>query len=197
MVCCVLWKNLDKPAQHEPELLTQHRCWTSLMLLNGSRSLWKVFPEEWKLLQQQVNYHGFGMRCNVHVSHTFGHLMYELACCLLDFELTELNSFSNLVQFGYSECDNKAWPETAEHQVYNNWFKSWVNSTDGEILQRALWKMDFPLTTAGTGTPSYCFFPQTNTLRVSHSVSHLTVRPVREMWIVCSEPSITAVPTAP
>ena len=48
----------------------------------------------------------------------------------------------------------------------------------------------------------YSLFPSvlhTNALThfsVSHSVSHLTLWPVREMWIVCSEPSITAATTA-
>ncbi len=46
----------------EPDLITQNQRWTALMLLwlNGSKSQqpgpniwWKVFPAEWRVLQQQ------------------------------------------------------------------------------------------------------------------------------------------------
>lgn len=168
-MCCE--KNLDKPAQNEPDLLTQHRCWTSHMLLNGSRSLRKVFPEEWKLL----NYHGFGMRCNVQVSSYFWPFNVRVGKLPEDFGLTGLSSFPNWVQFSYSECDNKTWRETAEHQVYNNWFKSWVNSRWWNFTASTL-KNGLPIYHGWNWFSKLLFFPQTNTLRVSHSVSHLAVR---------------------
>lgn len=54
----------------EPVLITQHQLWISLMLLwlNGSKSLQPVQhlverlkPEEWRLSEQDINEHGFGM----------------------------------------------------------------------------------------------------------------------------------------
>ncbi len=48
-------------------LCAQHQCSSSLMLLwlNGSKSLQpgskKAFPEDCRMLQQQINAHGFGM----------------------------------------------------------------------------------------------------------------------------------------
>ncbi len=57
----------------EPDLIIQHQGWTSLMLLwlkisaarfqkrKGKESL---KPEEWRLLQQQINAHGFEMKCS-------------------------------------------------------------------------------------------------------------------------------------
>ncbi len=45
----------------------------ALLWLNGSKFLqpgskiwWKAFPEEWRLLQQQISVYNFGMRCSGH-----------------------------------------------------------------------------------------------------------------------------------
>ncbi len=79
------------------DLITQHQCWTSLMLLwlNGSKSLQQVLveslkPEEWRL---QINAHGFGMRWSL---ITYGykrsgvHILLAMKCILFVFQLLPL-----------------------------------------------------------------------------------------------------------
>ncbi len=81
-------------ANCEPGLITQHQCWISLMLLwlNGSQSLqpgskiwWK--PEEWRLLQQQINVFAvtcsaITYRCMFACLHSFGLVL----CVCLQFQ---------------------------------------------------------------------------------------------------------------
>ena len=83
---------MNRNADYEPNLIAQHHCPTSRMLLwqNGSKSpqqcsniSWKAFPEEWRLLLQHrgdqlhINAHDFGMRCwTSRCPHTFGHVVY-------------------------------------------------------------------------------------------------------------------------
>ena len=70
---------INRNVDCKPDLLVQHQCLTSQMLFwlnryifaqTQSKSLWKDFLEEWRLLQLQkwtqlhINVHGIGLRCS-------------------------------------------------------------------------------------------------------------------------------------